>query len=114
MQFHPAIDIRGATLIVLALFGCITICGVGESATVATILVGVHMLVLLILIFWGFAYGIQDNFQVFHDNIYSHFPPVVDSAGTTLAERSPGAALYFGYSSAMLGTYLGIVGTVNL
>lgn len=60
----PEVDIRGATLIVLALFGCITICGVGESAAVATTLVGVHMIILLILILWGFAYGIQDNFQV--------------------------------------------------
>jgi hypothetical protein len=27
----------------------------------------------------------------------------VDSSGQVLAERSPGAALYFGYSSALLG-----------
>lgn len=96
-------DIRIATLIVLGGFGCVTICGVGESAGVAAMLVGVHTTILTVLIIWGFIYGVQDNFQIFSDNMFSHFPDVVDSTGLVLAHRSPGAALYFGYCSALLG-----------
>jgi hypothetical protein len=65
------VDIRAATLVILAGFGAVTICGVGESAGVAAALLATHMAVLMVLIIWGFIYGIQDGFSTFHDNMYS-------------------------------------------
>lgn len=87
----------------LGAFGCITICGVGESSQVAAAMFCTHVALLTVLIVWGFAYGIQDNFTIFTENMYSHVPDVVDSTGQLLAHRNPGAALYFGYCSALLG-----------
>jgi amino acid transporter len=52
---------------------------------------------------WGFIYGCQDNFNIYQANINYPFPDVVNSDGVVLARRNAGAAIYFGYCSALLG-----------
>jgi amino acid transporter len=62
-----------------------------------------HVLVLSVLIVWCLAYGIQDDFQIFQHNMHSPFPDVVSTSNQVLATNSALGALYFGYSSALLG-----------
>jgi amino acid transporter len=98
-----SVDIRSFTILILAVFACVTICGVGESSYVACMMFVMHCLVLTILILWGFVYGCQDNFQIFHDNLVSPYPDVVNSSGRMLANSNAVACLFFGYCSALLG-----------
>jgi amino acid transporter len=102
-RFFSHSDIRIATLIVLGGFGLICVFGVNESAGVAAVICGAHLAILAILVVWGFIYGIQDGFHTFNENMHTHFPDVIDSTGEVLGRRSPAAALFFGYCSALLG-----------
>ena len=61
------------------------------------------MFALTLLIVWGFAYGCQDNFSLFTRNLRTPVPTVYDSSDKLLAQRSPAAAIFFGYSSGLLG-----------
>ena len=97
------IDVRGFTVLVLAVFTCITICGVKESSIVTLFLFSVHICVITILVLWGFIYGIQDGFSVFTDNMLAPQPIVISTSGMVLGERSVFSSIIFGYSSALLG-----------
>ena len=97
------IDIRLWSVLILLIFGAITICGVQESSTVSCIMFCVHVFTLTLLILWGFAYGIQDNFETFSKNIHTRAPEIVSSTGLQLARHNPIAAIFFGYSAGLLG-----------
>ena len=99
-------DIQIATLVVLAVFAGVTICGVGESASVAAVMFTAHVAILTVLIIWGFVYGVQNEMSIFSANMYAPFPAVVTTSGTLLAKHNAGAAIYFGYCSALLGEHV--------
>ncbi len=65
-----------------------------------------HVILLTVLIIWGFIYGCQDNFQIFIANLNALYPDIVTSTGEVIARNSAGMALYFGYCSALLGTFI--------
>lgn len=88
---------------VLLGFGAVCICGVGESAWVACVLVVCHVSLLTVLILWGFAYGCEDGFATLSANYSQPFPTIRDGNGAHLASRNAGAALYFGYCTGLLG-----------
>lgn len=96
-------DIRGFTILVLSVFAVIVICGVGESSYVSMVMFVIHIGILSLLIIWGFAYGCQDNFQVFKDNMNTPYPDIYSSSGQLLARNSGLAAVFFGYCTALLG-----------
>jgi amino acid transporter len=87
----------------MGFFGCVTLCGVSDSAVVACGMFMLHMSVLTVLIIWSFAFGIQNNFQIYRDNIQVPFPVVKSTNGNVLSHRNPVGALFFGYCSALLG-----------
>jgi amino acid transporter len=91
------------TVVVLLFFGAVTICGVKESSIVTCSMFLIHMATLTLLIFWGFAHGIQDNFTLFAVNVRTPVPTVYSTSGTRLGYRNPGVAILFGYSSGLLG-----------
>jgi amino acid transporter len=95
--------VRLITVLILIFFCVLTSFGVSDSANVALAMFILHMFVLTLLIIWGFAYGIQDNFSIFHDNAMTHYPTIVSSSGTELARNSGVGSIFFGYSSALLG-----------
>lgn len=99
----PDCQVRLITVLILIFFCVLTSFGVSDSANVALAMFILHMLVLTLLIIWGFAYGIQDNFSIFHDNTMTHYPTIVSSSGTELARNSGVGSIFFGYSSALLG-----------
>jgi amino acid transporter len=102
-------DVRAFTIIILGAFGAVTICGVGESASVAMVMFVTHVILLTVLIIWGFIYGCQDNFTIFVANLNAPYPDIVTSTGEVLAKNSAGMALYFGYCSALLGEILIVI-----
>jgi amino acid transporter len=61
------------------------------------------MITLTLLIIWGFAYGIQDDFSLFAANLRTPVPTIHSTSGTLLGHRNVAAAIYFGYSSGLLG-----------
>ena len=87
----------------MAFFGVLCIGGVGESSIVSLGMFLFHISILSLLTVWCFAYGCQDKFEIFKDNLNSPYPDIVSSSGTLLASNSAGASLFFGYCSAMLG-----------
>lgn len=91
------------TIVILVAFGCVCICGVGESSRVSCSMFLLHMAILTILILWGFIHGCQNKFALFKDNFNTQFPVIADSEGSVLAHNSWIGALFFGYCSALLG-----------
>jgi len=98
----PEVDIRGFTILILAGFGIVTLCGVKESANVTLFLFSTHVIVLTVLIIWGFVYGCQDNFEVFIANMHTDLPVIRSSTGAFMGYGVI-ASIYFGYSTALLG-----------
>lgn len=99
----PDVDMRLFTCVIILVFAIVALCGVGESAAVATPILLTHIAIVTLLIVWGFAYGIQDGFSIFYHNTETEFPTIVNSSGHTLAHRSGIGAMYFGYCSGLLG-----------
>jgi amino acid transporter len=97
------VNIRAFTIIILGIFACVTICGVGESAYVACAMFLMHCLVLTVLIIWGFVHGCQDNFRVFSHTTQTPYPHGESESGSILAVNDSIASLFFGYCSALLG-----------
>ena len=97
------LDIRLFTVLILLFFGALTICGVKESATVTLCMFTLHIFTLTLLIVWGFVYGCQDKFSLFSQNVRTPVPEIRSATGVVLGRRSPGAAVYLGYSSGLLG-----------
>jgi hypothetical protein len=84
-------------VLILVTFASITLCGVKESASVTLFIFTVHSLTLLLLIIWGFAYGIQDGFSIFNENINTALPDILSSNGSLIAAANVGAAIYFSF-----------------
>jgi amino acid transporter len=103
LSYIFCIDIRLITVLILLLFGVVTICGVKESSFVTCSMFTIHMVTLTLLIVWGFAHGIQDNFSLFSANLHTPVPTIHSTSGTLLGHRNPAAAIFFGYSSGLLG-----------
>jgi amino acid transporter len=97
------IDVRLITVLILIAIGAIAVCGVQESSFVTMVMFCLHIFSLTLLIIWGFAYGIHDDFNLFEKNMQTDVPAVYSSSGTLLANRNIAAAIYFGYSSGLLG-----------
>jgi amino acid transporter len=96
-------ELRAVTVIITVLFALITMCGIGESSIVSIVLFVAHVSVMTLLIIWSFAYGIQDRFSLFTENMYSEIPPLVTSTGQIISTNSPLTSVFFGYCSALLG-----------
>ncbi len=84
-------------------FALLTSCGAGESAAVSMVMFVGHTTVLILLIIWGFAYGIQDNFQIFRDNLHTDYPTIISSSGQVIGSNSGIASIFCGYSIGLLG-----------
>eukprot|EP01040_Poterioochromonas_malhamensis_P024545 gene24545-30389_t len=91
------------TCVIILVFAVVALCGVGESAAVATPILLTHIAIVTLLIVWGFVYGIQDGFSIFYHNTQTEYPTIINSSGHTLAHRSGIGAMYFGYCSGLLG-----------
>jgi amino acid transporter len=94
------IDAQVATILLLAFFCCLTNLGMQESANFATIVFCFHVGVLSLLTFSGVAHMLC-NPALLWENWETPYPSV-DVAGDML----PGSfwmALFYGFSSAMLG-----------
>jgi amino acid transporter len=87
----------------LIIFALVTLCGVGESAGVSMMIFVFHTLVLWLLILWGLAYGIQDNFQIFQENMQTDYPTITTSSGSILGENNIALSIFCGYCLGMLG-----------
>lgn len=97
------VDILLGTIVILILFAVVTLFGVGESAGVSLLIFVFHLLTLILLIIWGLAYGIQDNFQIFRDNLNTNYPEIVTSTGSSLGENNLVLSLFCGFCLGMLG-----------
>jgi hypothetical protein len=82
-----------ATVGVLGLFALLNLLGLSESANVATAMFAVHCLTLVVLVVWALAWAVRDDFALLRTNLGTDYP---DAGGWP-------SALYFGYSSALLG-----------
>lgn len=88
----PELPVLPATAVVLALFMALSIAGISESSVVATVIFIAHLLIMLLLLLGGGWYVATHGFSLFRLNL--HAP---------LAHGSVAAALFFGFSTAMLG-----------
>ncbi|MEO8589861.1 MAG: APC family permease, partial [Flavobacteriales bacterium] len=88
----PATPIMIATLVVLTIFLLLNIAGIGESAVVAVVIFIVHIASMLLLLLGGVHYVVIHGLSVGALNFSAPSP----SGGMA-------AALFFGFSVAMLG-----------
>lgn len=88
----PHFNVNLATLVLLFLFLCLTIMGIGESAVVAFIIFIFHLVSIAALIIFSVYYLAMNGFSVFEANF-----------ALPLKKGSFLAALFFGFSAAMLG-----------
>lgn len=87
--------VQPVTIAILAAFACIVVCGVKESANVATAIFALHLITLIVLIITAFIFVIQDNGQTLSNN-WSSPLPINKSGGI-------GMDLYLGFSTSLLG-----------
>jgi len=87
----PLNNVIVATIILLSVFLILTIIGISESAVVAKIIFIVHLTAMFLLIGSGFWYVSMNGFGTLVDNF--HLP----------VKGSITIALFFGFSTAMLG-----------
>ena len=80
-----------ATIVLLAVFMLLTISGLGESAKVAMGIFSLHITMLVLLIVFGIIHLLQNGPQILLNNWH------------TPQEGSIMIALFFGFSTAMLG-----------
>ena len=88
----PHFNVNLATLVLLFLFLCLTIMGIGESAVVAFIIFIFHLVSIAALIIFSVYCLAMNGFSVFEANF-----------ALPLKKGSFLAALFFGFSAAMLG-----------
>eukprot|EP01033_Poteriospumella_lacustris_P001254 gene1254-915_t len=99
----PDVDMRLFTCVIILVFAVVALCGVGESAAVATPILLTHIAIVTLLIVWGFVYGIQDGFSIFYHNTQTEYPTIINSSGHTLAHRSGiGAMGLVGFYNPMI------------
>ena len=89
----PSWPILLGTIGVLVLFMLLSIAGITESATVATVIFLAHLAIMLLLVLGGTWYVLGHGFSVFSMNWQMPLP-----SGHGIA-----AAIFFGFSTAMLG-----------
>jgi amino acid transporter len=89
----PAIPVVVATLVVLAIFMMLSIAGITESAVVAIIIFIAHLATMALLIGASFWFVLHNGFSLLHLNWSMPLPRGIGVA----------AALFFGFSTAMLG-----------
>jgi len=102
----PAANLHGGTVGLLGVFAVLTLAGVGESAIVAVVVFSIHVFTLILLLGWSFAYGVTDGWATFTDNWTNPnipYPDIVTDTGTLIVRGNAGAAIFFGYASALLG-----------
>ncbi|MEN2402434.1 APC family permease [Flavobacterium sp. MC2016-06] len=86
------LDVKYATIVVLALFTGLAILGIGESAFVAVIIFITHLVTLTLLVLASVWFIFNNGFEVFHLNWQ-----------TPIAYGNIKMALFLGFSAAMLG-----------
>lgn len=86
------IDVTIATIVLLGLFLMLTILGISESAVVAIVIFVIHLATMAMLIFTGVWFVATHGMDIFHTNFKM---PLKEGSITT--------ALFFGFSTAMLG-----------
>ncbi|CAK4846116.1 unnamed protein product [Aphanomyces euteiches] len=85
---------------ILTVFAVLNICGLSESAVVAFVIFVLHTLTLSVLVVASIVYAVQHP-NIFWANVETPFPSL-DIEGKLLAGNAV-TALFFGFSSAMLG-----------
>ena len=88
----PNFNVNLATLILLFLFLCLTISGMGESAVVAFVIFVFHLVSIALLIGFTFFYLWNNGTEILNANF-----------AIPIKKGSIIAALFFGFSAAMLG-----------
>lgn len=88
------------TILLLFLFAVLNLIGIAESAVVATVIFFFHVLTLSVLTVASFVYTVQHT-HIFSTNMHTSLPHV-DFAGS-LIDSNVFAAIFFGFSAAMLG-----------
>lgn len=86
------LNITIATVVILILFTCLAILGIGESAFVAVIIFITHITTLTLLVLASVCFLLFNGLETFHINWQ-----------TPLATGSIETALFLGFSAAMLG-----------
>jgi amino acid transporter len=87
----PAVPVTAATIGLLAFFTGLTTLGITESARVALVIFVTHLATLILLLAVGIAHVVTHGLGTLGANF------------TTTAPGGLGAALFFGFSAAMLG-----------
>ncbi|OQR91186.1 hypothetical protein ACHHYP_04916 [Achlya hypogyna] len=85
---------------ILGTFAVLNVLGMSESAKVALTIFTAHTITLTVLVVASVIYAVQ-NPSIFWNNLGTDFPSI-DVAGATV-HGTPFTALFFGFSSAMLG-----------
>ncbi|EQC31297.1 hypothetical protein SDRG_10900 [Saprolegnia diclina VS20] len=85
---------------ILFAFALLNFLGMAESSVIALLIFGLHILTLCILIGGSVVYSVQYP-KVLRDNLASDLPEI-DFCGALIA-GTPLRAIFFGFSSAMLG-----------
>ncbi|RYY38689.1 amino acid permease, partial [archaeon] len=98
------LNVQAATVVVLAAFAALTLLGVGESSVVATGMFFLHVITLAIIVVWSIVYGFKTHWDTLGANWNTEYPNIVDgNSGSIIASGTWFTALFFGYSSALLG-----------
>jgi amino acid transporter len=95
-----SVDLQMATILLLLFFCLLTNMGISESASFAKIVFVVHVATLAVLSFFGLLFMIF-NQDLLVQNWHSPYPSI-ETAGATLP-GSFATAIFYGFSSAMLG-----------
>ena len=100
----PGLDIRAATIILLAAFACLATLGVGESAFVAVAMFALHLSMMTVIIISSVVFAFKDSWVLFADNWRQPFPDIFNSTtGTLIVAGNAGTAIFFGYCLSALG-----------
>lgn len=63
-----------------------------------------HTSVLVLIIIWCFAYGCQNEFSFFYNNLrHTEYPSITSSDGDFISNGNVISAIFFGYAAGMLG-----------
>ncbi|ETW04069.1 hypothetical protein H310_04446 [Aphanomyces invadans] len=96
----PGLDTIWSATGILTVFAILNVCGLNDSAVVALIIFAVHTLTLIGLVLASVVYAVQHP-HIFWSNMGTPFPSL-DVEGHDLPGNAA-TALFFGFSSAMLG-----------
>ncbi|KDO25960.1 hypothetical protein SPRG_08613 [Saprolegnia parasitica CBS 223.65] len=97
---YPDLPLLATSIGILGLFAVLNIIGIGESSVVALVIFSFHVLTLTVLVVVSAVYTLQHP-DIIKDNYHEPLPDV-NFAGN-LITGNVATALFFGFSSAMLG-----------